>query len=120
MISPRKISIIGWDLTVVPPLLLAVAPSAWPQAFETQPSSSELAEQPINPVTGIWSLQFPFNNFQLENDEWTNKLLFQFVLPVSLTKDVSFITRPVISLCASVPHPRQPGKTTWSARSSPN
>src|SRR5262245_25732651 len=67
-------------------------------------SASELNRQLSNPVTSLWSLQFQFNNYRLENGKWNNNLLFQPVVPVSLTKDLSLITRPVIPLYNSVPH----------------
>lgn len=91
-------------------LLLGVATPARPQASGPEPSSSELAKQIVNPVTSIWSLQFQFNNFALESDKWEENLLFQPVLPVSLTKDVNLITRPVISLYNSIPHTTATGK----------
>jgi len=67
-------------------------------------SASELNRQLSNPVTSLWSLQFQFNNYRLENGKWNSNLLFQPVLPVSLTKDLNLITRPVIPLYDSVPH----------------
>src|SRR5262245_47834061 len=67
-------------------------------------SASELSRQLSNPVTSLWSIQFQFNNYRLENGKWNNNLLFQPVLPVSLTKDLNLITRPVIPLYDSVPH----------------
>ena len=75
-----------------------------------QVSASELNRQLSNPVTGLWSLQFQFNNYRLENGQWNNNLLFQPVLPVSLTKDLNLITRPVIPLYNSVPHETAPGE----------
>jgi hypothetical protein len=71
-----------------------------------------LAKEISNPVTSIWQLQFQFNNVKLESDdsnpvsrEWVHNLYFQPVLPVSLTKDINLITRPVFTLYQSVPHP---------------
>ena len=65
-----------------------------------------------NPVTDLWMIQFEFNNFKLEKDalspvsgKWVNSLYFQPVLPVSLTKDLSLITRPVVTVYQSVPYP---------------
>jgi hypothetical protein len=74
-----------------------------------QVSASELNRQLSNPVTSLWSLTFQFNNFRLENGEWNYNLQFQPVLPVSLTKDLNLITRPVIPLYNSVPHETAPG-----------
>jgi hypothetical protein len=67
-------------------------------------SASELNKQLSNPVTSLWSLTLQFNNFRLENGEWNNNLLFQPVLPISLTKDLNLINRPVIPFYDVVPH----------------
>ena len=75
-----------------------------------------------SPASG--QLQFQFNNFKLEtrtpasSGKWVNNLYFQPVMPVSLTKDWNLITRPVIALYQSVPHPTTTGsieRTTHSA-----
>src|SRR5262249_51796165 len=75
----------------------------------SEPSASELNKQLSNPVTSLWSLTFQFNNYRLENGQWSNNLQFQPVLPVGLTKDVNLITRPVIPLYNIVPHETAPG-----------
>jgi len=75
-----------------------------------EPSANELNKQLANPVTSIWSLQFQFNNYRLENGEWSNNLLFQPVLPIGLTKDLNLITRPVIPLYNIVPHETSSGE----------
>jgi hypothetical protein len=79
-------------------------------------SASELAKEISNPVTSIWQLQFQFNNVKLESGnlnpvsgKWVNNLYFQPVMPVSLTKDINLITRPVITLYQSVPYPTATG-----------
>jgi len=66
--------------------------------------ANKLAQMLANPVANLWSLQFQFNNFQLTNDRWNNNLNFQPVMPVSLTKDLNLITRPVIQVYNSVPY----------------
>lgn len=60
-------------------------------------SLTEINKELSNPISSIWALQFQQNTF------WLNKpgrnvvnLLFQPVLPVSLTEKWSLITRPVI------------------------
>ncbi|MGH7850469.1 MAG: transporter [Thermodesulfobacteriota bacterium] len=83
-----------------------VAAAADPEVQDLSYLSREL----INPVTSLWSLTFQSNNFRLENDKWVYNLLFQPVLPVGITKNVSLITRPVLSLYNSVPVPTAPGE----------
>src|SRR5262249_35174105 len=74
-----------------------------------QVSASEPNRHPSTPVTSLWPLPFQSNNYRLENGEWNYNLQFQPVLPVSLTKDLNLITRPVIPLYNSVPHETAPG-----------
>jgi hypothetical protein len=69
-----------------------------------QSDANKLAQMLANPVANLWSLQFQFNNFQLTNDRWNYNLNFQPVMPVSLTKDINLITRPVIQVYNSVPY----------------
>jgi hypothetical protein len=80
------------------------------EAGEKEPSLSEVNKQLTNPVSSIWSLTFQFNNFILENDHWNHNMLFQPVLPISLTEDWNLINRPVIPLYNSVPHPIGPNR----------
>jgi hypothetical protein len=117
---------VGWQVATAAALLLAALGSssadespATPVASESvegregepaQVSASELNRQLSNPVTSLWAFQLQFNNFRLENGEWNYNLLFQPVLPVSLTKDLSLVTRPVIPLYNSVPHQTAQGK----------
>ena len=68
-------------------------------------SASELNRQLTNPVTSIWSLTFQFNNYRLDNGELSANMLFQPVLPISLTKDWNLINRPVLPLYQSNPRP---------------
>jgi hypothetical protein len=98
--------------------VIACATSAFAQAAvaASELSASELAKEINNPVTSLWQLQFQFNNYKLETGDsnpesgkWVNNLYFQPVLPVSLTKDINLITRPVITLFQSVPHPTLTG-----------
>ncbi len=111
-VIPDKITTIRWELVVVAALALGVATPAYPQASAPhQISSNELAKEVANPVTSLWSIQFQFNNFALESDKWAEDLLFQPVLPVSLTKDLNLITRPVIPLYVNVPHPTATGES---------
>ena len=84
--------------------------SAGAKSDSAEPSTNELNKQLANPVTSIWSLQFQFNNYRLENGEWSNNLIFQPVLPIGLTKDLNLITRPVIPLYSIVPHETSSGE----------
>src|SRR5439155_22038383 len=74
--------------------------------------ANELAKELANPVANLWSLQFQFNNFELTNDRWNYNLIFQPVMPVSLTKDINLITRPVIQFYNSVPFTSMTGEET--------
>jgi hypothetical protein len=85
-----------------------IAAAAEPE--ENEQSLSEVNKQLTNPVSRIWSLTFQFNNFILENGHWNNNMLFQPVLPISLTEDWNLISRPVIPLYQSVPHPIGPSR----------
>ena len=82
---------------------------ASPSPAEDAADANKLAQELANPVANLWSLQFQFNNFQLTNDRWNNNLNFQPVMPVSLTKDVNLITRPVIQVYNSVPYETSTG-----------
>ena len=103
-------------------LLVLGARLAWAQAPEGSAaalSANELAKELTNPVTSLWSIQFQFNNFKLESGnlnpasgKWVNNLYFQPILPVSLTKDLNLITRPIITDYASVQRPTATGGTT--------
>jgi hypothetical protein len=73
-------------------------------------SASELNRKLTNPVSSIWSIQSQFNNFELNNGHWNNNWLFQPVLPVSLTKDLNLITRPVMPFYNIVPHETAPNE----------
>ena len=78
-------------------------------AAEEREKANELARELANPVANLWSLQFQFNNFQLTNDRWNHNLNFQPVMPVSLTKDLNLITRPVIQVYNSAPYQSSTG-----------
>jgi len=71
--------------------------------------ASALARALANPVANLWSLQFQFNNVQLTNDRWSYNLNFQPVMPLSLTKDLNLITRPVIQVYNSAPYQTSTG-----------
>ena len=73
-------------------------------------SASELNRKLTNPVSSIWSIQFQFNNFELNNGQWNNNCNFQPVMPVSLTKDWNLITRPVMPIYNIVPHETHPNE----------
>src|SRR5262245_58060564 len=83
------------------------AAQAPPAAEETD--ADKLAQALANPVADLWSLQFQFNNFELTNDRWNYNLNFQPVMPVSLTRCLNLITRPVIQVYNSVPYQTSTG-----------
>jgi len=73
-------------------------------------SASELNRKLTNPVSDIWSIANQFNNYELNNGHWNNNWNFQPVLPVSLTKDLNLITRPVMPFYNIVPHETAPNE----------
>ena len=91
----------------------AADPSVPPAADDDEKNASltEINKKLTNPVSSIWSITFQQNNYRLTFDKpdavtrWSSNLLFQPVLPVSITDDWNLITRPVIPLFVSQPHP---------------
>lgn len=73
-------------------------------------SASELNRKLTNPVSSIWSISNQFNNYELNNGQWNNNWNFQPVLPISLTKDLNLITRPVMPFYNIVPHETGPNE----------
>src|SRR3990172_1379911 len=106
-------------------VLLALTPLAAPAgAADPSPTTAEAAaaeddwqqsltennKKLTNPVSDIWSITFQQNNFRLDpgqghEQRWSSNLLFQPVLPVAISPDWNLITRPVIPLFVSQPHP---------------
>jgi len=84
------------------------APASEPDGPEE--SVSELNRKLTNPVSTLWSITNQFNNFKLENGHWNNNWNFQPVLPVSLTRDLNLITRPVMPFYNIVPHATASGQ----------
>ena len=77
---------------------------------ESDPSLTEINKKITNPVSDLWSIAFQQNNFILDmgagqSERWNSNLNFQPVLPVALTSNWNLITRPVITVFNSVPHP---------------
>ena len=72
-------------------------------------SMEEVSKQLSNPIASIWSIAFQQNNYRLEftghSDQWNSNFNFQPMLPVGLTDDWGLITRPVVTLVNSAPHP---------------
>jgi hypothetical protein len=73
-------------------------------------SLTELNKELTNPISSLWSIAFQQNNYMLDMgagqpDHWNPNLNFQPVLPVALTEEWNLITRPVMTLFNSVPHP---------------
>jgi hypothetical protein len=80
------------------------------ESSDGEESASELNRKLTNPVSSIWSIANQFNNFELNNGQWSNNWNFQPVLPVSLTKDWNLITRPVMPFYNIVPHETGPNQ----------
>ena len=68
-----------------------------------------LAKMLANPVANLWSLQFQFDNVELTNGRWNYSLNFQPVMPVSLTKDLNLVARPVVPVYNSAPYQTSTG-----------
>jgi hypothetical protein len=73
-------------------------------------SLTELNKELTNPISTLWSIAFQQNNYMLDmgpgqQDHWNSNLNFQPVLPVALTDEWNLMTRPVMTLFNSVPHP---------------
>jgi hypothetical protein len=91
-------------------LVVSAGPILAAETEEKEPSLDEVNKQLTNPVSSIWSLTAEFNNFILENGHWNHNMLFQPVLPISLSENWNLINRPVIPLYQSVPHPIGPDR----------
>lgn len=102
--------------------LIAAVPAAADPEEEAPHSATEVNKQLTNPVSSLWSITFQQNNFVLkyqlpgdaadvargnteDGERWSSNLLFQPVLPVAITDDWNLVTRPVIPLFVSQPHP---------------
>jgi hypothetical protein len=86
------------------------APQQAAEGDQSAQSLSEVNKKLSNPVSEIWSLVIQQNTGRVdpghgENPRWSSNLIFQPVLPVAITDDWNLITRPVIPLFASQPHP---------------
>jgi len=115
---------IGWALSTPLWLAIFVAAHAWAEdpsaepatGDKTEPSLGELNKQLTNPVSSIWSITFQQNNFKLDpgfdqSQRWSSNLLFQPVLPIGISRDWNLITRPVVPLFVSQPHPESGNPT---------
>lgn len=75
------------------------------EAGNGKASLTEVNKELSNPISSIWALQFQQNTFWLNKPERNIvNLLFQPVLPVSLTDNWNLITRPVIPVFNSAPY----------------
>jgi hypothetical protein len=73
-------------------------------------SLTEVNKELSNPISSIWALQFQQNTFWLNKPERNVvNLLFQPVLPVSLTDNWNLISRPVIPVFNSTPYVNKSG-----------
>jgi hypothetical protein len=92
------------------PLWATNSSTSTPSSDKTQGGSLEEVNKALaNPLTNVWSISFQQNNYPLEiegrKDRWNSNLNFQPVLPVALTENWNLITRPVVTLFNSAPHP---------------
>jgi hypothetical protein len=75
------------------------------QAGNGKASLTEVNKELSNPISTIWALSLQQNTFWLNKPERNVvNLLFQPVLPVSLTDHWNLITRPVIPVFNSTPY----------------
>jgi hypothetical protein len=93
---------------VAAPLWAADAPAK--EGDAQGESLTEINKKLANPVSDLWSIAFQQNNYILDMgagqpERWNSNLNFQPVLPVALTSNWNLITRPVMTLFNSVPHP---------------
>ena len=80
------------------------------EAGDGKASLAEVNKELSNPISTIWALSFQQNTFWLSKPERNLvNLLFQPVLPVSLTDDWNLITRPVIPVFNSTPYVNKNG-----------
>jgi hypothetical protein len=89
---------------------LVVIASAGPPALAEESSLTEINQKLTNPVSDLWSITFQQNNYRVDagpglGERWNSNLNFQPVLPLALTDDWNLVTRPVMTLVNSVPHP---------------
>jgi hypothetical protein len=95
-------------------LAVALAPGAGAQEPSGPDAGSgsltDVNKQLTNPVSDLWSITFQQNNYRVDvapglPERWNSNLNFQPVLPVSLTDDWNLVSRPVMTVVNSVPHP---------------
>jgi hypothetical protein len=80
------------------------------EAGNGKASLTEVNKELSNPISTIWALSFQQNTFWLNKPERNVvNLLFQPVLPVSLTSNWNLITRPVIPVFNSTPYVNKSG-----------
>ena len=80
------------------------------EAGNGKASLTEVNKELSNPISTIWALSFQQNTFWLNKPERNVvNLLFQPVLPVSLTSNWNLITRPVIPVFNSTPYVSKSG-----------
>ena len=99
-------------ILIATPLWAADAPATTtlPEGGAEGESLTEVNKRLTNPVSDLWSISFQQNNYILDMgpgkiDRWNSNLVFQPVMPIALTSDWNLITRPVLTLFNSVPHP---------------
>jgi hypothetical protein len=80
------------------------------EAGNGKASLTEVNKELSNPISTIWALSFQQNTFWLNKPERNVvNMLFQPVLPVSLTSNWNLISRPVIPVFNSTPYVNNSG-----------
>jgi hypothetical protein len=85
-------------------------PAGSRQDAPEQGSLTEINKKLTNPVSDLWSITFQQNNYRVKLapglvERWNSNLNFQPVIPVSINDEWNLVTRPVMTLVNSVPHP---------------
>ena len=80
------------------------------EAGNGKASLTEVNKELSNPISTIWALSFQQNTFWLNKPERNMvNVLFQPVLPISLTSNWNLISRPVIPVFNSTPYVNKSG-----------
>lgn len=103
------------SVLVLAALLIAPIAHAQEPGAKAEPSNGDdlaaIGAKLNDPTSDVWALQFEFDALAFRgrvsgNDyEWGGQMLFQPIMPFSLTKDWKLITRPVLTFSFTKPIP---------------